>query len=88
MHMQVGHGLPGGRAIVDADVVARGLERLIEITTRQVDEIEQRIALARLQREEAADMPARNHQGVARRHGKGIPDHNRQIVLQNDPGCR
>jgi len=35
MNVQVWHRLPGGRAIVDADVVARGTELPLEIVTRR-----------------------------------------------------
>jgi len=69
------HGLPGGRAIVDADVVAIGGQAFgLQPGLGNIQQFEQGDPLVRAKAEERTYMTGRNDQRVAKRDGVGVSD--------------
>jgi len=88
MHVQMHHGLSGGNAIVDADVVAGRLELAIEVHPHQVEQLEQGGLLALRALEQRCDVPLGDDQRVARRDGKCVADRERGVAVEEDAVAR
>jgi hypothetical protein len=83
------HRLPGGRAIVDADVVTVWLVVPdLQIGLGLVQESPQRAAFVRAQFEEGTHVAEGNDQGMPRRHRVRIPDDDAVLVASNDARSR
>ena len=80
--MHVRHGLAGGRAAVEADVVAIGLgiKALVQQPLRFPDEVDQRLLLFRRALEECRHHPPRDHEHMPRRHREAVEDRQRQFI--------
>jgi len=76
VHMHMRHGLAGSNPGVEAHVVAIGLriEPLIEQPLHLAHELHHRRLLRGRAVEEGGHHPPRDHEHVARRHGKRIED--------------
>jgi hypothetical protein len=80
MDMQVLDGLPGGRACVEADVIAVGRQLPVELTLYLINERQDIGALAVGSLPPGSDHPSRHHQGMSRADRKAIGNDERRIV--------
>ena len=80
MHMR--HGLAGGGATVEADVIAIGLgiEPLVQELLHVADEVHERRLLFARALEERRHHPPRDHEHMPRRHRIRIEDRKRQMI--------
>ena len=85
MDVQVRDRLPGGCAIIDADVeavwrVRCGPQRL----ARCLEQVHQCLALRPVKVEKTPDMPTRDDQRVPWRDRKAVPDHDAVRIVGPD----
>ena len=78
------HSLAGGGTIVDANVIARGVEQVVEIVTGRSQKRHQVGALCVRDFEERRHMPLRDDQRVAGRDREAVADDDCEFALMND----
>lgn len=84
MDVQVRHGLPGSRAIIDADVESIRLELGCRCCLGLVEQRQERGAFLVGDLEEGADVALGNDEAVARRHRKAVSNPDSVLVLPSD----
>lgn len=72
--MEMGDGLPGGRAVIDSDVVGVGFQLPVQAALRFVQQGKQGLPFLGVEIKERGDMPAGDDERVARGNWKTIPD--------------
>lgn len=72
VHVEVHHGLPRRHPRVEADVVAVGMQRRVELPADLVDERHQGVLLGQGRVEPGGDVPSREDERVARRDGVAV----------------
>ncbi len=90
MHVQVHHRLAGDLARVEADVVALGVELLVELVFDDRDELEEGALFFGGGFEPGGDLAARDHEGVplGDAHGGGSRERVGELLVENKEVCR
>ena len=81
MNVHVGYGLPGGRPVVDADVLAGGVELSVEIVASRSEQAHQVGTLGVRNVEERGHVSPGDDEGVAGGDGEAIADGKRGLAL-------
>ena len=83
--VEMRHRLPCGGSVVDADVVALGIERLIKYALCPVQQRHQFKLFIWLQLKKRPDMAPWDDQRVAGRNREAISDHHAMVTAVYDP---
>ncbi len=84
MDMEVRHGLPCSRAIVDADIEAIWTELQLRGDLGLVEQGEHGCALFGRDLKEGGDVSLGDDEAMARRHGIAVPNPDSVVVAAND----
>lgn len=84
MNVQVAHRLPGGSAIVDANVVPGRAELRMKLLLRRLEQCEHRRALVGSDVKERGHMPDRDHERMPGADRIGIAKCEREAIAHDD----
>jgi len=82
--MQVRHRLPGGFAVVDADVVAVRMKCCIQTELRAIEQSQHRLALVAGDIEKRANVAPRDDEHMTGGDGETVADDYGELVREND----